>query len=550
MVRQQRQEESIVAAPTNQRRPHVRARALLAAAALVVALPVSTAGAPPGGFPNPATAFASLAAGVPAGSAIVPLINSGDVFDGTTFEGIPDGLGIMPVGNGKRQVDVFVNFEQSHVPFSGFADHEDSSVQRARLDLTTHQLVELETMLPASAGFIRFCSANMVGPDQGFPDYTFLTNEESNDVLVVPAGAPYGADPGLTPYRQAGYSVYLDAKTGSFKKIAGAGRMNHENTVVVPGGWGGIVSLTGDDTFTAPSSQLYMYSASSAGAFKQDRGSLWAFRVTAKNGVPVTATDPLNDANDYLEIGPLDTLSGEFIPVPDGIARGTSGNPQTALENWSNANNVFQFVRVEDIGYDPDNPRTVYFADTGSSRIKEDGSGRLIRPADVVANKPWYNTDGRVFKMVLNASDATVVDSLTILAQGRLTISEADGSTTVLDAGVGFVNPDNLAVGHETLMVQEDASTSPTLNDIWSFPIAGGSWTRVATVNQTAAETSGIVDASQWLGDGWWIFDVQSHSTQENFGTGSYQVPNGGLITGFTIRRELGQLSLLYIPGS
>jgi hypothetical protein len=515
-----------VAAVTNSRRP-MRARALLAAAALVIALPASTSGAQ--GFPNPPTSFVTVLA---AGGQAIPLINSGDLFDGTTFEGIPDGLGIMPVGNGKKQVDIFVNFEQSHVPFNGFADHEDSSVQRARFDLATHQVVGLETMLPASAGFIRFCSANMVGPDQGFGDYTFLTNEESNDVLDVVAGQPYGADPGLTPYRQAGYSVYLDAKTGSFKKIAGAGRMNHENTLVVPGGWSGIVALTGDDTFNAPSSQLYMYGASSPGAFKQDRGSLWAFRVTAKNGSPVTAADAFNGANDYLDIGASDTLRGEFIEVPPAIARGTSGNPQTELENWSNTNNVFQFIRIEDLGYDPDSPRTVYFADTGStvqpsSALTGPTAGRMIAGGTA--------QNGRIFKIVLNAADPKVVDSLTVLA---------DGNTA------GFTRPDNVAVGHDTLMVQEDASANPTLNDIWSHPLAGSSWTRVATVTQNLAETSGILDASQWLGPGWWIFDVQSHSTQHDFGTGSYQVPNGALITGFTIRRELGQLSLLYIPGS
>ena len=540
-----------MAASTTQRRP-MRARALVAAAALVIALPALTSGAQ--GFPNPTTALASLTAAVPTGSTIIPLINSGDVFNGTTFEGIPDGLGIMPVANGKKQVDVFVNFEQSHVPFGLFADHEDSSVQRARLDLATHQIVGLETMLPASAGFIRFCSANMVGPDQGFPDYTFLTNEESNDFLPVLAGQPYGADPGIAPYRQAGYSVYLDAKTGSYKKIAGSGRMNHENTVVVPGGWSGIVSLTGDDTFSATSSQLYMYSASSAGAFKQDRGALWAFRVTAKNGSPVAPMDAANHANDYLDIDSDDTLSGEFTLVPEGIARGTSGNPQTALENWSIANNVFQFVRVEDIGYDPDSPRTVYFADTGSSRIKEDGTGHLTRPADLAANKPWYNTDGRIFKMVLNASNPKVVDSLNVLAQGRLTISEVDGTTTVVDAGVGFVNPDNVGISHNTLMVQEDASTNPTNNDIWSYPLAGGSWTRVASVaaGQNLAETSGIVDASAWLGEGWWVFDVQAHTTQQSFGTiQSYQPLNGDPPIGpYTVRRENGQLLLLYIPGS
>jgi hypothetical protein len=541
-----------VAAASNVRSPRKRARALLAAAALVLALPASVSGGP-SAHPNPGTSFVT---NLPAGALAIPLINSGETFDGTTFEGIPDGLGIMPVGNGKKQVDIFVNFEQSHVPFGGFADHEDSSVQRARLDLATHQIVQLETMLPASAGYIRFCSANMVGPDQGFSDYTFLTNEESNDVLRVSAGQPYGADPGLAPYRQAGYSVYLDASTGSFKTIAGAGRLNHENTLVVPGGWKGAFALTSDDTFTAPGSQLYLYGASSPGAFKQDRGSLWAFRVTHKNGSPVTATDPQNGANDYLDIAPGDTLKGEFIPVPDGIARGTSGNPQTELENWSNANNVFQFIRVEDIGYDPDSPRTVYFTDTGSTRIGQSAStGRLFRPAATAF--PYYDTDGRVFKMVMNPSDPKVVDSLQVLAQGKLQLQQAGALPTdppvitVIDPGVGFLNPDNVGVGHDTLMVQEDASTNPTNNDIWSYPLAGGSWNRVATVSQTLAETSGIIDASQWLGPGWWVFDVQSHSTQQDFGTGSYTVPiTNVVISGFTIRRELGQLSLLYIPGS
>jgi len=147
-----------------------------------------------------------------------------------------------------------------------------------------------------------------------------------------------------------------------------------------------------------------------------------------------------------------------------------------------------------------------------------------------------------------------------ILAQGKLQLQEAPipPSTTpvvtVIDAGVGLLNPDNVAVGHDTLMVQEDASTNPTNNDIWSHPLAGNSWTRVATVaaGQNLAETSGIVDASAWLGAGWWIFDVQAHTTQHSFATNQfYTPPNGGATVGpYEVRRENGQLLLLYIPGS
>jgi hypothetical protein len=145
----------------------MRARAFLAAAALAIAVPASTSGAQ--GYPHPSESFVT---GLPAGGLAIPLINSGDLFNGTTFEGIPDGIGLMPVDDGSQYVDIFVTFEQSHVPFSGFADHEDSSVQRARLDLGTKQIVKLREELPAKAAFIRFCSANMVGPD---PDsYTQL----------------------------------------------------------------------------------------------------------------------------------------------------------------------------------------------------------------------------------------------------------------------------------------------------------------------------------------------------------------------------------------
>jgi hypothetical protein len=507
-----------------------RARAVLAAVALAIAVPAATSGAQ--GHPNPATPFVTPLGG----ASVVPLINSGDVFDGETFEGIPDGLGIVPVGNGQRFIDIYVAFEQSHVPFGGFADFEDSSVQVARLDLKTQQIVSLEEVLPASAGFIRFCSAFMAGPEQGFNNYTFFVNEESNDVITVPAGAKYGADPSLIQYRQAGYSVWLDTKTGDFKPIPGMGRHNHENTVIIPGGWDDIVSLSGDDTFSAPSSQLYMYNAASPGALKQDKGSLWAFQVTGVDGVPLAdPDDPFNNANDYLEIVAGVDYQGHFIPVPDDVADGTTAaRPQTALEDWSNANNVFQFVRVEDVDYDPDNPRDVYFADTGTNGlIESETTGRLIRSVGAVGAVTSF---GRIFKMVLNEDDPTEVDSFSIFADSA-------------DAASAFANPDNLDISSQSMMVQEDSSS---LNDVWMYSFDSEDWSKVATTNQGGgAETSGIVDASAWLGDGWWIFDVQSHLNL-TVGPGGLQyqtLPTGSLLN-YNTRREAGQLLLMYVAGS
>ena len=533
-----------------------RLAAVAAAMSLVLTLPTLALGR--NSHPNPATAYVSLAPSVAAaGGRVIPLINSGQTFNNTTFEGIPDGLGLKPVGNGSRYIDIYVTFEQSHVPFSGFADFEDSSVQRARLDLRTNEIVKLEEVLPPSAGFIRFCSATMVGPNEGFSDYTFLVNEESNDVITVPAGAPYGADPSTTPFRQAGYSVALDTDDFTFDEIAGLGRHNHENTVVVPGGWADVAVLSGDDTFTAPSSQLYLYLADSIDGLRADTGSLWAFQVTGTDSGPLAnPADPQNDANDYLEINPGDDWTGRFIPVPDDIADGTtSAQPQAGLETWSNDHNVFQFIRVEDIGYDPDNPRVVYFTDTGSTRVKEGPGGRLIRPA--VNERPYFDTDGRVFKMVLNEDDPTVVDSFSIEAQGRLQLQEGNPPDatviTEIDPGVGFVNPDNVGISHSSLMIQEDSSGN---NDVWQHPLGTSTWTKVASTTQTAtAETSGIVDASQWLGAGWWALDVQSHVNLPappgvNTGPFVYTTPITGAQITYNTRREDGQLLLVYIPNS
>ena len=537
-------------------RPRRSLRAILVALALTLALPVMTTGAQ--GHPNQAPKV-SLAAAAPAGSQVIGLINSTQEFDGTMFEGIPDGLGVVPVGNGKRFIDIYVAFEQSHVPFMNVADREDSSVQVARLDLKTKQIVSLDEVLPPTAGYIRFCSAFMAGPAQGFDDYTFFVNEESTDYLPVPAGAQYGADPSITPFRQAGYAVWLDTSSGEYAQVPGMGRHNHENTVIVPGGWDDIVALSGDDTFSAPSSQLYMYAAANPGAFKQDKGSLWAFRVTGTNGTPLAdPADPFNNANDYLEIGPADNWQGEFIPVPDDIADGTTGTPpQQALEDWSNANNVFQFVRVEDIAYDPDNPRTVYFADTGTTRLVESGTtGRLFRAGSTAF--PYFNSDGRIFKMVLDDDDPTQVDSFSILAQGLLREQTGAATFNLIDAGVGFVNPDNIDIGHTSLMVQEDGASN---NDVWQHPLGTSTWNKVASATQTAtAETSGIIDASAWLGAGWWILDVQSHVAADTptaagtWGDDPVLEPiySGGPANGsaYSLRREDGQLLLLYLPGT
>jgi hypothetical protein len=511
-----------------QPRPTVHRRrasltAFAAAMALVISLPAAALADHP--FPNPAP-YVALEPAAGAGS-IVPLINSGDDYHGVVFEGIPDGIGAKPNGGGT--IDLFVTHEQSHVPFQGFADFQDASVSRVTVDIGLKQVTGLDVALSPDLGFLRFCSAFMAGPEHGFDGYTFFTGEESNDIIEVPSGAPYGADPAIAPYRQAGYAVALDTDDGTVSVLSRMGRHNHENVVVVPGGWKQVVSLSGDDTFTAPSSQLYLHTANKPDQLLNDKGQLWAFQVTATGDGDVEPSDPFNDANDYLEIGAGDDWSGRFIHVPTDIARGlTDQAPQAALENWSNENNVFQFVRVEDIAYDPLDPRTVYFTDTGTNRLAEDpATGRLTR-----LSSGGVTTNGRVFKMVLNEKDPRIVDSFSILV-------DADD--------IGMRAPDNMDVSEHSVMVQEDASNAR----VWRQDRASGQWLHVASAIQPSAETSGIVDVSEWFGEGWWALDVQSHVNEsEGTDTLTYVTPITGAKLSYRERREDGQLLLMHIPGS
>jgi hypothetical protein len=139
-----------------------------------------------------------------------------------------------------------------------------------------------------------------------------------------------------------------------------------------------------------------------------------------------------------------------------------------------------------------------------------------------------FADNGSVFKFVFNEDDPTKVDSFTVLAQG-----DDEGKY----AFVPFVSPDNLDTSANSLMVQEDADNAK----IWRFNLRNGKWSVVATVNDPDGESSGIVDASDFFGPGYWLLDVQGHGTFVDS-----MVDENGVF----IKREAGQLLLMKIPGS
>ena len=194
---------------------------------------------------------------------------------------------------------------------------------------------------------------------------------------------------------QAGVVVAYDVQSGAYRSIYGMGRHNHENAVGVPG-YGYPVVLSGDDTFDAPASQLFLYKAASGAAVWNDQGKLYAF---------VSDNPAINDYGDLSTASP--SVTGHFIEVPRAIATGkidgrevTSADfgyprptdpdpfpsqptpampdgPQWVLEHWSNLNNVFQFIRIEDMAYDRTNGKTC----TSPTRVSRGRFRTRGRPA-------------------------------------------------------------------------------------------------------------------------------------------------------------------------
>jgi len=509
--------------------------AILATTVFAAALTASAlAGNDKSGFK---TSVASMLTGAP-GVEVTPLISVADTLpSGFKFEALPDGIAVGKT-NGQGTVDIFVNHETSLVPFPPTrSDFANSQVSKLRLHQKSAGVLKGEYVIPSSANYQRFCSNFLATKEHGFERDLLLTNEEATDSVyrtgvAWPLNEP--ADP-RTP-EQAGVVVALDVTSGEYRTIYGMGRHNHENSVAVPG-YGYPVVLSGDDTFSAPSSQVYMYIAQNGKAVWNDTGALYALRST--------------DAavNDYGDIVVGDTVGVEFIPVPRDVAVGG----QAGLETWSNTNNVFQFIRIEDLAYDRTNPRIVYMADTGEPRAVPDAAtGRLGR---AVSGTNGNYMNGRIWKLELGANP--MGGTLSILSGANFDLGGY--------ANAGVVHqPDNVETTADALYIQEDTgahnSSSPpsaypafpgaTNARIWRYDLTTGNLTVVATVDQSALpgaakgawESSGIVDASSVFGPGAFLVDVQAHGWELE----TVASP----VTGVNYNREAGQLLLLRVPGA
>ena len=538
------------ASSSNVRR--IRLAALLVSSVTLVATAAPTLAADPAFVSHSPSMLTPLTPG----SSATPLLTVGETIGSYMFDTLPDGISVN--GGGPGRLVLYVNHETSKVPFpytpavpteaNSQNDFKNARLSRIVMETDGLEILGGRYVIPSSANYQRFCSNFMAGSAQGFDKRILFTNEEATDFVSRTGTAwQFGQVTTEPPSEQAGVVVAYNPKNGNYKTIYSMGRLNHENAVALRG-YGHPVLLTGDDTFTTDpaQSQIYQYQAASRAQLMADAGTLYGFRAT---------TPGYDDYYDFA-IGSTVSIAGTFVAMDPSAATGT----QSALEADSDAKGVFQFLRIEDMAYDRTNPNIVYIADSG-------------RAVGTDATNRFPSTNGRIWKMILDPSDPTIVTSLSILIEGEgcrlkdpTVIHQADNLETTVNSLLITEDPSS---GNQ--FTSTDTSSDATTARVWLYDLASGTKSVVARVDQSldesvgdvdaaakgnlgSWETTGIIDVSKWFGAGAFLINVQAHSMWIAKAPGPDQTgPTAGTpdtVPDWTFKREGGQLLLLRIPGA
>lgn len=382
--------------------------------------------------------------------------------------GIPDGLGAFDNGDGtftllsNHELTNAAGVARAHGGTGAFVSRWQ--VRKSDLRVLHGEDLIQQLQLWNGTGYTpttgvamaRFCSADLAAPSAyfnassglGFDGRLFLSGEES----------------GLEG------RLFAHGMDGTSWELPRLGKMAFENALASPAPSDTTVVVGTDD---GTGGQLYVYVGQKTNAGSPveraglSNGSLYGIRV-----VGVAAEDAATGI-----------ATGRFELADLGNVENSTG---AALESASVAAGVTSFQRPEDGLWDPTHPNDFYFATTAS-----------------------FTTSSRLWR--LRFDDAT---------------NPAAGGTIemLLDGSEGQRMLDNLAIdarGH--IMLVEDVGNNSHLGRVLRYDVASDALSVVATadpVRFTAGaadfltqdeEASGIIDASELLGPGWWLLDEQAH---------------------------------------
>lgn len=482
---------------------------------------------------GPSTTTEPYVLPVVAGVSTTSILTAGDTVGGYRMVGVPDGLGAWlenrrtfnlvadhELGSGAGVVrahgytGAFVSqwtIERSTLKVLSGRDHMKNPNSMFTWNGTAY-------VLGASA-MERLCSADLAASSAydlpgllGTPSRIFLSGEETSP--------PFTGDHG----RMFAHVVDGLDRDKTFQ-LPRLGRMSFENAVANPHPQLKTIVMLNDDASretnvttnlctsagqtgcNEPPSELYMYVGRKQRFGNQveqaglNNGNLYGVRVKV-NGAVVTGESP---EFVFGSTAPAIT-SARFELVSFGDVSNKTG---VQLQNEAIANQVTQFIRVEDGAWDPrpHRARDYYFVTTG--RITT--SSTTWRPS-------------RLWRLRFDDIDQPEAGgSIEML----LTNQFYTGAASTPDADPTYQMFDNLTIDRTgRIVLQEDVGGNNRLGRIYVYGIDSGELVQVARHNPkffegTAAtnpnfltndeESSGIIDASEILGRGWFLMSVQNH---------------------------------------
>ena len=244
-----------------------------------------------------------------------------------------------------------------------------------------------------------------------------------------------------------------------------------------------------------------------------DAGNSWQLPINGQEWENLVATPATGDAT--VVAGTADSTGGEITLYQGqkqdagnaveraGLTNGTTSAIKVdgvALEDSANgipSGTRFSLVakgggtgfqRPEDISWDPTNPNVLYFATTNAFTAPS----RLWRLTFDDVHDPAAG--GRIDELLDGTEGQKMLDNITVSRRGQLILQEDPGNQAYV-AKVWRYYPDSdklTEVAHFENDLFDPASDSFITQD---------------------EESSGVIDASSILGDGWFLFDDQVHKT-------------------------------------
>lgn len=464
------------------------------AAATAVALSLPTLASAQITGPSSSQSPYLLPAPTAVGVQTVSLLTVGDSVGGYRLVGIPDGMGAFKRAPNAKKFGLVVNHEiqatagipRAHGQTGAFVSLWGvNSVDKSVFYGRDHAL---SVVTNGSSAMGRLCSGDLAARTAFFQ----FATPTSRDPYIFLSGEEAGAEGRCFAHVVAGPGERVSYELPSL------GKYSWENALARPFPSPKTVVVGLDDTTPG---QVYVYvgNKQTTGTVIQQAGLEGGLKYGVK--VPGVALEDRTTG-----IGAATTF--ELAPLGD-----VSALTGAQLQTNSVAAGVTEFLRPEDGCWDPANPTDFYFVTTDRfNSVSQVGRSRLWRLRFSDVNNPEL---GGTIAMLLDGTEGQqMMDNLCIDANGHLLIQEDPGNQAYLAKIWQYT----IATDTLKLLVEHDPARFVT----------GG-----ANFVTQDEETSGIFDAREFLGAGWFIANVQAHATN----------PDTELV-------EFGQLVAIFNPDS